>query len=575
MKCRLINKEINENYGIELLKERGVKEIDKYLHPTEDCIQSPEALDNVHNGINLIVSSVMENKKILIVVDSDVDGFTSAAIIYLYLKDMYEDTISIDYLLHEGKQHGLQDHINNILEENQQYGLIILPDSSSNDKNYHDQLKDIKIPCLVLDHHLTDEAISSNAVIINNQLSQKYQNKELTGAGVVWQFCRYYDWFSGEHYADKYTDLAALGIIGDMGSVLELENRAIIEKGLNNINNFCFKTFCEKQDFSMGGKINPITVAFYIVPLMNAMIRVGTMEEKKRLFEAFLDGSQKIPSQKRGAKGELEFLAVESARECTNARTRQNKIKDAVVEALDIKIHKHELLDNKILFVRLDEDDDFPAVLNGLVAMQLSQKFKRPTIVARLNDEGYIRGSARGLNESELSDFKSFLTDSNLFEYNLGHANAFGTSIKNSDLEKFHKYSNEKLKDIDFGENVYDINFERQANSKDLKNLILDLSRYDYLWGQQNNEPYIYIQNINIKKSDVQVMGKNLDTVKFEKNGIIYIKFHAKQLIEDLKQFNDMQIEVVGRANLNEWGGQEIPQLFIENYSIKNGEFEF
>jgi single-stranded-DNA-specific exonuclease len=210
-----------------------------------------------------------------------------------------------------------------------------------------------------------------------------------------------------------------------------------------------------------------------------------------------------------------------------------------------------------------------------VVAMQLSQKFKRPTIFARLNDEGYIRGSARGLNESELSDFKSFLTDSNLFEYNLGHANAFGTSIKNSDLEKFHKYSNEKLKDIDFGENVYDINFERQANSKDLKNLILDLSRYDYLWGQQNNEPYIYIQNINIKKSDVQVMGKNLDTVKFEKNGIIYIKFHAKQLIEDLKQFNDMQIEVVGRANLNEWGGQEIPQLFIENYSIKNGEFEF
>ena len=41
------------------------------------------------------------------------------------------------------------------------------------------------------------------------------------------------------------------------------------------------------------------------------------------------------------------------------------------------------------------------------------------------------------------------------------------------------------------------------------------------------------------------------------------------------QQFNDMQIEVVGRANLNEWGGQEIPQLFIENYSIKNGEFEF
>ena len=105
------------------------------------------------------------------------------------------------------------------------------------------------------------------------------------------------------------------------------------------------------------------------------------------------------------------------ARECTNARSRQNRIKDKAVEQLEIKIANNDLLSNKILFVRLDDDDDFPAVLNGLVAMQLAAKYKRPTVVARLNKEGYCRGSIRGLNNSELKDFKGFLNETGMFEY--------------------------------------------------------------------------------------------------------------------------------------------------------------
>ena len=205
-----------------------------------------------------------------------------------------------------------------------------------------------------------------------------------------------------------------------MGSLISLENRYIVKKGLENIKNDFFKILIDKQSFSMKKEITPISVAFYIVPMVNAMIRVGTMEEKKRLFEAYLDANKMVPSNKRGAKGTLELLGVESARECTNAKNRQNKIKEAAVDNLEIKIHKYDLLENKILFIRLDEDDNFPRELNGLVAMQLSAKFKKPTIVARLNDENYVKGSARGLNESALESFKDFLDSTNLFEYTAG-----------------------------------------------------------------------------------------------------------------------------------------------------------
>lgn len=55
-------------------------------------------------------------------------------------------------------------------------------------------------------------------------------------------------------------------------------------------------------------------------------------------------------------------------------------------------------------------------------------------------------------------------------------------------------------------------------------------------------------------------MGKNQDTVKIIKNGIAYMKFFAKDFIEELKSYpNDIKLEVVGRANLNEWGGRVTP----------------
>lgn len=585
MKTRLINENFKSDYVSNLLRSRGIKDVKKYYEPTADALQEPHFLENIDEAAALLIQTLDCNERILIVVDSDNDGFTSATIMYNYIKDMAPNA-EIDYVLHEGKQHGLQDHIQSLMDEGKNYGLIILPDSSSNDYVYHEQLKEINCAVLVLDHHLTDTELSSNAVVVNNQLSPRYKNKELTGAGVVYQFCRYLDKKCGQNFANKYMDLAAWGIIGDMGSMLEMENRYIVREGLKHINNKLLEALMEKQAYSITGvmgasrqqivdALNPISVAFYIVPLVNAMIRVGTMAEKTRLFEAFLDGDKMIPSGKRGAKGTLDKAGTEAARECSNARNRQNKSLDEAVFAAEAKIHKYDLLENRILFVRLDEDDTFPSELNGLLAMKLSAKFKRPTIVARLNNEGYNRGSMRGLNQSELVSFKDFLTDSGMFEYVQGHDNAAGCSIPDSMLSKFHAWANEALVDIDFGENCYDVNFERIAADEDIKDLILDIGAHNGIWGQQNNEPLIHITDINITMDDVKIMGKTMDTVKIEKFGVSYMKFRAKDLIEELRKYPQMKIEVVGRANVNHWAGNVIPQIFIDDIEVSNGAYGF
>ena len=357
--------------------------------------------------------------------------------------------------------------------------------------------------------------------------------------------------------------------------MLSYENQYIIQTGFKNINNFFFKVLIDKQSYSMNNKITPITVAFYIVPMINAMIRVGSMDEKERLFLAFIDGEKLVPCNKRGAKGTMELVAIESARECSNAKSRQDKLKEKIVDSLDIKIHKNGLLNNQVLFIGLNDEDEFPSEVNGLVAMQLSARYNKPTIVARLNDEGYIRGSARGLNKSELKSFKDFLNNTNLFEYTAGHDNAFGISIKKDNLDKLHAMANKELMNIDFGVNVYDVDFVRQAKDTDLDKIILDLSRYEQVWGQQNPEALILVKDIFIRKEDIQIIGKNKDTLKFEKNGITYIKFHAKDIIPLLNQYEEMRINLIGKGNLNEWGGRQIPQLFIEDLEVFDSAFDF
>ena len=581
MRCKLVNKDIRQNYTKELLMERGLspEELDYFLNvPDDSALQRPLDLDYIEQAGAMFEGMTVANntQTIAVVVDSDVDGFTSAAIFIQYLRK-WNSVVNIVPILHKGKGHGLSDTYTDVINTHPSY--VVLPDAGSNDFEYIESMCDEfeGIEFLILDHHIVepDTHFSDHAVIVNNQLSPNYKNKDLCGAGVTWQFCRYYDSLKGTSYADEYIDLAALGIVSDMMSMLSLENRYIVHTGFNNIQNYFFKALCEKQSFSMGGKVTPMTVAFYITPLINAMIRAGAQDEKERCFEAFIDGHKMVESHKRGAKGTFEELAIESARECTNARAKQNRTLDKAVEDLEIKIAKHDLLENKILFVRLEEEDQFPPELNGLVAMKLSAKYKKPTIVARLNDEGEIKGSSRGLNDSELKSFKNFMDESGYFTFTAGHDNACGIGIYDKNLAAFHEYANKELANIDFGETWYEVNFERIAADQDITDIIYDIAKYEDIWGQHNNEPLIHVKDINITSKDVRVMGKNSDTVKIEKFGVTYMKFHAKDFLNDLSKYDNIKLEVVGRGNLNEWMGSYTPQLFISNYQVEDGALGF
>ena len=569
MKIKLVNDNITSDYTKNLLRARGVDNVDEFLLPSEKNLQSWEDLDNIKLGVDLVKNTINDKKPYAILIDPDNDGFTSFAILYQYLKRLNPEK-EIEYFIHSAKQHGLEDTYQ--VFQDKEYSVVFLPDSSSNDGVF---AKEINAPICIIDHHEIDNEPSDNMIVINNQSSAKYKNKYLSGAGMVWQFCRAMDYYFEHEWAYDYTDLAAVGICGDAMSGLEIENQYIWSYGFSHINNFFLKTLIDKQNFSMKGIVNPTTVAFYISPLLNAVTRVGTTEEKLHMAEAFINGEKLIPSNKKGHKGELVALAAEATRECVNAKSRQARILDNIEEKIDIKINKKDLLINKVLFVELDDDDDFPSTLNGLLATRLTNKYSRPAIVARANDDGYIRGSARAIKTENMDSFKQYLEESEMFEYVLGHPLAFGCSISSYNLDKFFSYSNDSLKDVELGEKCYSVNFIRNAMDNDIDNLIRDVGEYGYIWSSQNDEPTLYIDNIILSANEIQIIGTNRDTVKFIKNGITYIKFKANELIDELSGMKDIIMKIVGRCNINEWNGIKNPQIIIDDYEIIDNMYGF
>ncbi len=279
---------------------------------------------------------------------------------------------------------------------------------------------------LVLDHH-NAPTYSENAVVINNQLSKNYSNKDLSGVGVVYKFFEYFEVKERqqsqlEEQCDdliiwNYIDLVALGLISDMMAMLTLENRYICDYGLSHLYNQFFKDLVEKQSYSLGdGPLTQIGVAFYITPLINALIRVGNSIEKERLFQAFITPNELVPSTKRGEKGLTETISTQSVRNCVNAKARQNREKDKAIEMLNIQIMDNCLENNKILILNADELD-IPNTLTGLCAMGVAAQHKKPVILGRTSPDGKLKGSMRGREESELKNFQKFLQDSHLIDY--------------------------------------------------------------------------------------------------------------------------------------------------------------
>ena len=552
-----------------VLYNRGVLDSQHYLNLTDNDILNPQLIERIDEGIKMLISHISQNDKVLIQVDSDCDGYTSASLLINYLNCLFPGFVqnNISYRIHTGKQHGI---ILDTIPDGVK--LVIAPDSSSNDYEQHKTLKESGIDVLVIDHHEA-EKISNYACIINNQLCD-YPTKSLSGVGMVYKFCQRIDQIMNVEYADLFLDLVALGMVADMMDLRDYETRRLVDKGLKNIRNPYFKEMVKRQAFPLRDGITPFGIAFYIAPFVNATVRSGTQDEKLILFESMLDyrGYELIPSTKKGCKGQVETRVEQAGRNCINIKNRQTNTRDKSLDVIKRIIEEQDLLKNKILFIALGKQYATDKNVTGLIANELANKLQRPILILTQNekDETLLEGSARGYEKSELKDFKAFLHDSGYFEYTEGHANAFGAGIKVQNVFEFLDYSNNVLSKLDFSP-CYRVDFLYQG-SELIPNEITEVAGYKHLWGQGVEEPLIAIENLKVHGNNVQLLSRDKNpTLKITlPNGVSLIKFRSSEE-EYEKLYSEtgcVSINLIGKPEQNNWNGIISPQIMIEDYEI-------
>ena len=576
MRYKLIEGSLNDEHNVEatILKNRGIKNINRFLAPGESDTYSYSLLDNIDEAVKCAEKHIQNKDRIHILVDCDVDGYVSASMVYRDFKKI-DQNLNITYSLHTKKQHGLSKDIT-IPDDCK---LLIIPDAGSNDVEQCRELKDKGMDIIILDHHICDVE-NDYAIVVNNQMC-RYPNKNFCGAGIVYKFLEALDEELWEDTASGMLDMCALANISDVMDMREPETRYYVLRGLTKIRSKLFKALIDKQSYSMNGIVNITSVQFYITPVLNAMIRIGDQDEKDLLFRAFIETDEVFKYKKRGETEEVdESIYDRAARLCSNAKARQTKEVTKEVAEVERLISDKCLNKNKAIFANVT--GILGETLTGLVAIRIAEKYNLPTLLLRRqapreNGELFYGGSCRNFDNSPIESLKKELLNTGLFEFVQGHDNAAGFSIARNNVQAAISCINDNWKDIDF-QAIWQVDFDKNVEDINVA-FIKAIDDMKDMFGQGVEEPLVHISHIPVYKESTMIMGKNLNTWKTIFNDeLAFVTFSVDrdkdQVIQEYENeeetFDSLlgYMDVVGKATLNNYKGILTPQIIVKDYEF-------
>ena len=562
-----------------ILENRGIKNVPMFLNPTKSCLEDNHLLDNIDLAVDIFLKHMNNNSKVVVLQDCDCDGVTSAALMIQYINDNFP-SISVDYIIHDNKEHGLDNK--SMLEiKPKKPDLLIIPDAGSNDLRQLKTLKSAGIDVIVLDHHDESEKVTrlksiyrlenlnDFAVIVNNQMSSKVNDKSMTGVGIVYKFCSVVDERLKRNTVNKYLDLVALGMIADSCDLTQLQTRYLVLEGIKQIQNETnhnkfISELVKSQAYSLHSKATILGISFYIAPLVNALIRLGTKDGKEIMLKAFLNSSEKAIVKIR-SKGEIEVSIQEQARRlCESYKRKQQKMTGDYTEVLKEQINEFGL--NEYPVICCEADKSFEKTFTGLIANKLMSMYNKPCLLLRdCND--ILMGSARGFDKSHIKDIKDFCLQTKLFDLAEGHPNACGVTIKKDNISKFYDYLSQQNFDNTLNYTV-DAVFDEKSLTAEVIQSIFALSD---VWGTNIEEPLFLLKLKCPIDGGFTVLGNEKNTIKLTFHNIEIIKFRSSENeYNEIKNLGKMvEFTIVGKFSVNEYYGKKIPQVIGENWMYK------
>ncbi len=530
-----------------------------------------EKHDWARDLLNQIKEVGNDNINIAILVDPDGDGFSSGALMYNYLHDKL-GIKHIKTLLPLTKEHGISAfYKKNVFSQSwSKFNVLILPDSSSNDlstiASLHDNFGTVSY---IIDHHILENNIEDFVFnkkyqkffkVVSDQLSidQKITH-EFTGVGMSWLFCKRLDELLTGGYrelvqnnyinANLYLDLVAIGQISDVSDTREEKLHIIVMTGLNNLHNNLLREFA---------KVKPLScikdVQFSVVPMINAVSRIGEKEDRGVLIQALTNQDQEFLVTKKRKNKSTGHFELRSERQniyeyAVDMLQRVKRTQDSIVKNAVSEMSEENEEINSVIVKTLP--DKYDTGIAGLIANKIQGKYHLPALV--INSD--LRGSAR--SPRNYDNLKDVLSDFGSVNYALGHEQAFGVSINSVDdfVTEFRSSgltnNEEYVLPVD---KVY-------INDLPTVNECQTVSDFKQVWSGVNDEPVVGVLGLNISKALVNV--KN-GTLKIVIGDIEIVQFNSDLDIDNNFNRFACYVDIVGKPSVNKFFGKTTNQLVVD-----------
>ena len=549
----------------------GEEAVDRYLNGTINDLYDGMLMKDMDKAIDILKEKILEDKKIRVIGDYDIDGVNATYILLEGLERLGADVDSdIPDRISDG--YGLNRHL---VERAYEAGVDTLI-TCDNGIAAADEIaygKEMGMTVIVTDHHEVpfDEHDGekryrippADAVMDPKQPDCFYPFKGLCGAAVAYKLMEALWESMGKDSADL-DDLIENVAIATIGDVMDLEdeNRIFVKEGLQMLRrtkNPGLKALIECTGIDKNS-LNSYHIGFVLGPCINAS---GRLDTAKRALELLRAGTQK----------EADILAgdLKSLND-----SRKDMTEEAVKQAEE-QVETTTISKDKVLVVYLP---DCHESLAGIVAGRIRENYYKPVFVLTDAEEG-VKGSGRSIDGyhmyEELNKCKELLTKFG------GHRLAAGLSLPKENVGKFREMLNKKctLTEEEMKEKVT-IDMEMPFGCV-TEGLVKELELLEP-FGKGNTKPVFAARDVTLLGA--RILGKNRNVLKLQVQDVngcrieAMLFHHADDFLGKLEeQYGKTEVEALlkGRGrqirismtyypDINEYMGKKTPQIVVTHY---------
>jgi single-stranded-DNA-specific exonuclease len=536
-----------------ILLQRGIDSFDKaksFFRPSLDEIHDPFLMKDMDKAVSRLQQAIENNEKILVFGDYDVDGTTSVALVYSYLKNYYQN---LEYYIPDRYTEGYgisYQGIDYAAENN--FKLIIALDCGIKAIEKVDYASEKGVDFIICDHHRPGDTIP-NAVAILDQKREdcNYPYKELSGCGVGFKLMQAWTKQTEKEEAKlfEYLDLLAISTCADIVPITG-ENRVFVYYGLKVINEN--PRLGVKTLIDLANKKNDLTstdVVFTIAPRINAAGRIETgnkavemlVEENKTSALCFGKNINELNTDRKDLDRDITAEALAMIAENTSLQTKKTTV--------------------------LFQENWHKGVI-GIVASRLIETYYRPTIILT-ESNGKATGSARSVKDFDV--YNAIDACSDLLEQFGGHKYAAGLTMKLENLdafiEKFEEVVNEQIDDELL---IPQVNIDAKLELNQINDKFYSILKQFAPTGPSNMRPVFMSENV-FSTYNSRIVGDNhlkLEVFQEENPDLKFacIAFNMGHLLDEIAE--GVPFSIVYNIEENTWNGNTTLQLSIKDLKV-------